>query len=115
MTNFTRRCCSLFIILGPLGSAHTANAQFFKKPRNFLISDGFNNGTLNFKDNVASGFGTQFSMNLITIHNLSFSVGTHAKYGIENRDGLGYPALGSELVVGGLTGQGFPLPNSYAG
>jgi hypothetical protein len=115
MTNFTCRSNYLFIIFGFLSLAHPSNAQLFKKPRNFLIGQGFNNGTLNFKDNVASGFGNQFSMNLITIHNLSLSVGTHAKYGIENRDGLGYPALGSELIVGGLTGQGFPLPNSYAG
>jgi hypothetical protein len=114
MTNFTCRSNSLFIIFGLLSLAQTSNAQLFKKPRNFLTSFGLNNGTLNFKDNVSSGFGTQFSMNLITVHNLSLSFGTHAKYGIENRDGLGYPAIAAELVVGGLSGQGFNLPNSYA-
>jgi hypothetical protein len=114
MTNFTFRSNSLFIIFGLLSLAHTSNAQLFKKPRNFLFSSGLNNGTLNFKDNVSSGFGAQFSMNLVTIHDLSLSFGTHPKFGIENRDGLGYPAIAAELVVGMFTGQGFDLPSNYA-
>jgi hypothetical protein len=115
MTNFTCRLYTSFIIFGLIAASHSSNAQLFKKPRNFLFSSGLNNGTLNFKDNVSSGFASEFSMNLITIRNLSLSFGTHAKVGIENNYGLGYPAMGAELGFFMLTGEGFPLANNYAG
>ena len=62
---------------------------------------GLTNGTLNFRDNISTGFSFGFGFNLFSVQSSSLSFGTNVKIGFENRYGLGIFAIALGLLSDG--------------
>jgi hypothetical protein len=101
MAIFTKRQNIRLLFVCLFLSSSVAYAQRSWKKTDKQVSFGLANGTLNFRDNVSSGFCMGFGFNLFSIQSSSLSFGTNIKFGFENKYGLGYLALAANALSDG--------------